>query len=282
VRGCGDAIEDGLGRGGRREQAEEEEPDHVRDALLDRGRNVGRRAQTLRRVHRQDAYLAGAIELEHLRGHVRGHHRNVPADEIGDAGARALVRDVNEIVEAGELLEQLARQVAHGAGTGGAVGQLAGIGLGIGNELLERSHRDGFVHHDGGGGDGDDGNGHEVAGGIVRHLGHGHRVEHHGAGAAEQDGVAVGLRARDLAGGDGAAAAALVLDIDGAEQRLHSLGPLPRDDVVHPAGRERHHQLDRPLRIVALRRGEARRPRARERRRSEGQKFTPVHRRPRS
>ena len=38
-----------------------------------------------------------------------------------------------------------------------------------------------------------------------------------------------------------------------AEQRLHPLGPLPADDVVHAAGRERHHELDRPARERALR-----------------------------
>ena len=58
------------------------------------------------------------------------------ADQIGDAGTGALVGNVHEVVEAGELLEQLAGEVAHGAGSGGAVGELAGIGLGVGDELL--------------------------------------------------------------------------------------------------------------------------------------------------
>ena len=172
----------------------------------------GAAVEPLRRVHRQDADLAGAMQLQHLPGDVRRHHRDMPADEVGDAGPRALVGNVNEIAEPGELLEQLARKIAHGAGAGGAVGELAGIGLGVGDQLVERSSPaptraptiDVVETRD-------DRDRHEVLGGIVRHLGHGHRIEHHGAGAAEQDRVAVGLRARDLAGRDRAGAAALVL-----------------------------------------------------------------------
>ena len=155
--------------------------------------------------------------------------------------------------EAGELLEQFAGEVAHRAGAGRAVGQLARIGLGVGDELLERLRRHRGVNDDRGGRDREQRDRHKVLDRIVRHLRHGHRVEHHRAGAAENERVAVGRRARDLGGRDGAGGAALVLDVDGAEQVLHPVGPLPADHVVHAAGRERHHQLDRPVGITPRR-----------------------------
>jgi hypothetical protein len=110
------------------------------------------------------------MQFQHLTGDVRRHHRNVSADEIGEPRARALVRDMDDVVEAGELLEQLAGEVGHGAGSGRPVGKLAGIGLGIGNELAQgfRGHR--RVHHDGGGGHRKNDDRHEVLGHVVWHL----------------------------------------------------------------------------------------------------------------
>lgn len=68
--------------------------------------------------------------------------------------------------------------------------------------------------------------------------------------AAEQNGVAVGLRTRDRGGPQRAAAAAHVLDHDRAEQRLHLLRPWTPDQVVCAAGRKRNHELDRSLGIA--------------------------------
>src|SRR5207248_1324896 len=65
-----------------------------------------------------------------------------------------------------------------------------------------------------------------------------------GRGAAEQDGVAVGARTRDRSGAQRRAAAALVLDHDGAEQRLDLLRPRPADGVEPAARRKRNHQPD--------------------------------------
>ena len=210
------------------------------------------------------------MQPDHLPSDVRCHHRNMPADQIGEARPGALVRDVDQIGEAGELLEQFAREIAHGAGAGGAIGKLPWIGPGVGDQFLQRLHRHRWMGDDRRGRDGKDGDRHKVLGRIVRHLRHGHRVEHHGAGAAEQERVAVRLRAGDFQGRDRAARSALILDIDGAEQRLHLVGPLPADHIVHAASRERHHQLDRPFGIFALRE-DRERPQGRS---TEGRQFT--------
>ena len=46
---------------------------------------------------RQDADLAGAVELQQRPADVRRHHRDVAAGEIGDAGRRALVGNVRDV-----------------------------------------------------------------------------------------------------------------------------------------------------------------------------------------
>jgi hypothetical protein len=43
------------------------------------------------RIHRQDADLAGAMEIENLRRGVGREHGDLPADHIGDGLADALV-----------------------------------------------------------------------------------------------------------------------------------------------------------------------------------------------
>jgi hypothetical protein len=67
------------------------------------------------------------------------------------------------------------------------------------------------------------------------------------------EGVAVRRAARDFRGPDHAAAAALVLHDNGAEQGLHPVGPQPADHVGCAAGREGDDEAD-----VALGIGEGR------------------------
>ena len=126
----------GLRYAGRREQAVEIAGHHAGEAGFDRGRNVGRALAARGRIHRQDADLAGAVEAEQRAAEVRRHHRDMAAGEIGDAGRRALVGNVHDVGRADQLLEQLARQIGQRAGAGRAVGQLARIGLGVGDQLL--------------------------------------------------------------------------------------------------------------------------------------------------
>jgi hypothetical protein len=48
---------------------------------------------------------------------------------------------VDELLQPGDLLEQLDRDMPDGSGTGGAVVGLAGIGLYVGDQLLEIADR---------------------------------------------------------------------------------------------------------------------------------------------
>ena len=78
-----------------------------------------------------------------------------------------------------------------------------------------------------------------------------------GAGCHQQ-GVAVGRRLRHRAGGDRTSGAAAVVDNDLLAQRLgHFVGDAARHDAGAAARNKRHHQGDRPDRIV-LRAGGAR------------------------
>ena len=85
----------------RREQADEVLRDHPRQALLDGRRNVRRSREPIGRSHGENAQLAGAVELDDLRGDVGRRDGDLPADEIGDRGAGALVRDMHHIGGAG-------------------------------------------------------------------------------------------------------------------------------------------------------------------------------------
>ena len=145
--GRGDLVDDRLRRRRRREHADEQLADLVGKAGLDGGRNLRCALQPFVREHRENAHLAGLVEFQHLAGDVRRSRRNMAADKIGDGGARALVRNVRQLVEPGRLLELLGREMRHRAGAGRAVRQLARIGLGVVDEFLERLHRQRGVHH---------------------------------------------------------------------------------------------------------------------------------------
>ncbi len=101
---------------------------------------------------------------------VDGRHRDLAGDKIGDARAGAAVGHVGDIGSADDLLEQFAGELRHGAGAGRAVGQLVGIGLGVGDELLERLRRHGRMDHDSVRRDGEDRDRREILDRIVRHL----------------------------------------------------------------------------------------------------------------
>jgi hypothetical protein len=61
--------------------------------------------------------------------------RNRAADHVADGLSAALVRDVRNLQVAGQVLEQLRGQVLRRAVARAGVGELAGIGLGVGDQL---------------------------------------------------------------------------------------------------------------------------------------------------
>src|SRR5262249_44794116 len=72
---------------------------------------------------------------------------------------------------------------------------------------------------------------------VVKRMGRGERVDDETRIAAEQDGVAVGLCARDCGGAERTAGAAHVLDDDGAKMLLHLVRPGTTGGVVKAAWR---------------------------------------------
>jgi hypothetical protein len=99
-----------------------------------------------------------------------------------------------------------------------------------------------------------------------------------GAAAGEEQRVAIGPRARDVARADGAAGAGAVLDDEGAaEDALQLLRDDPRDGVRGPAWREGNDNGDRPRAgIGRLRRAGARRRQQAERAEPEAAPTAPV------
>ena len=93
---------------------------------------------------------------------------------------------------------------------------------------------------------------HEILARIVARVGIERRIDRKRAGAREQDRVTVGRGPRHLARCDGAAAAcgAVFHHHLLAERATYPLGDVSRQRVVAAARRERHHQDDRPVRIV--------------------------------
>ncbi len=152
-------------------------------------------------------------------------------------------------LHAGHLLEQHGAQVVRGAGAGAGIGQLAGVGACVGDQLLDvvRGHR--RVDHHGVGHIGQQAQRGEVFHAAKGHVGHQRGVHRVGAHGAYQQGVAVGPGARDHGGADIAGCAGLVVDdhrlAEGAGQVL---GQHTRQDVGGAAGGPRHDQRDGLLR----------------------------------
>ena len=153
-------------------------------------------------------------------------------------------------LDAGHLLQHRGAQVVGRAGAGRRVSDLAGIGLRVGDELRHGIRRHGRVHHHRVGHVGEQRDRREILHTVERHVGDQRVVHRVHAHRVEQDGVAVGRRARDRAGADVARAAGAVLDDD---RLAHRLVQMQRDDarqdVGRPARRPRHQQRDRAVRI---------------------------------
>ncbi len=94
----------------------------------------------------------------------------------------------------------------------------------------------------------------EILARVVADVAVERRIDRERAGAAEHQRVAVGRGLRHRARGDRAAGAGAVLDDDVLAERLaHLLGDDARHHVVAAAGGVRHHQRDRPGRIILRR-----------------------------
>ena len=161
---------------------------------------------------------------------------------------RPAIGDVDH-VDAGLLLQQLARQVLRGADPGAAEADLAGPGAGRRQHVLHAAI--GALGRD-----------HEAVGGqrqvadrrqrlprVERQVGADQlRRDRHGAHRALEKRGAVGGAAGHLGGADHAVHAGAVLDHDaGTEERPERLGDQPCDEVGGAAGGEAADQADGAL-----------------------------------
>src|SRR5215468_8472375 len=153
------------------------------------------------------------------------------------------------------------------------VGQFAGIGLGISDEILQRLRRQRRIDCDGESEESHARNRVQVLDWIVQWPALEQGLVDMRNRAAQQKGVAIGAGARDRSGAQRTAGAAYVLDGNRAEQRFHLVRPWAGDKVVSTARRKRNDEPDWPRRI-GLRPSEVRHGRKRGSTRGQMQQLT--------
>src|SRR5262245_24315360 len=211
-------------------------------------RYIGQKRGAVRRRDRQREQLAG-FDLTQDRRERQHHHRDMAADEIADRLAVALIGDTSEF-DPCAADEHLGCHVADGARYE-AIVDLAGIGLGVGNQLGGRARRQRRMHREHARLPADQPDRGEVLARIVAGVGIERRIDIERTGIGEQDGVAIGRALGDRPRRDGAAGAAAVLHYDlMTEPAGHLLGNDARQRIVAAAGGKGHHQHDRTCGIV--------------------------------
>src|SRR5262249_52970687 len=143
----------------------------------------------------------------------------------------APIRHLRELGQPSEQFELFPSQLVQRASTGVSVGQLAGIGLGINDELFEVLRRHRWMDCKRQSNDRQARNWIQVLNRIIEWPALKQRLVDVREGAAEQNGVAVRAGAGDRGGTQGTAAAADVFNDHGAEQRFDLLHPWPGKGV---------------------------------------------------
>ena len=245
----------------------------TRDGIANR-RHVRQLRHARRGGDAERAQLAG-LDMADARRDAADAGHELAAEQVGHHLVLAHIGHVND-VDAGHHLEQFDGEIRRRAGGRRADAELAGIGLGIGDEAGDvlRLKRRVHFQHQRDAIDGADRRG--VAREVVRQVGEQRRV--HGIGRrGEEQRVAVRRGVDDRLGAEIAAGAGLVLDHDGLAERIAQ--PLrcdPRGDVDLAAGGEADDQADR-MRRIGLRPGDARRQRQRGGAGGQMQKSSPLH-----
>ena len=181
-------------------------------------------------------------------------HLDLARHDVGGRRPRPLVGHVHH-VESRRLVQQHAAEMRHRTGAHRGVVQLAGIGLGVGDEALEIIDRHLLGDHDDMRRHRAHGDAHEIVGLPVEVLDQ-RRVGRMVGRILHQDRVAVGLGAGDDGGADIAVAAALVVDDHLHAQLLaQQVGIESCHQIGAAARRGRHHHGDRLVGIVRLGKG---------------------------
>ncbi len=153
-------------------------------------------------------------------------------------------------VDCGPLLEHFADHVRRRAVARRSEVDLAGVGLGVGNELGDRVHRQLRI------GDQEIGAGREqcdrreILDRVIADVGVDRGSDREGRGVAEHQRIAVGFGACGRFGADGAARPGTIVDDDAlikTDRQL--LGGEACHGVGRPAGGERHDHLDDAARV---------------------------------
>jgi len=176
-------------------------------------------------------------------------------DDVVQRWQRALVRHMSHL-DAGHAGEQLGVEVVRRTRPAGAVGQLAWIGLGVLDQLLDRFYRQIVVddenerrscnHHQR----------HKIGRGIIRQLLVQRSIDRHWRRRRHQERIAIGLGMSHQARADHGAGAGFVLDDNWlADAFLELLPDQTRQDLGRTTGRVRNDDGDRLGRIVVCAHG---------------------------
>ena len=128
-------VDHGLGCAGGRHQAQPDGGFVTGHAGFGQGRHFGHHVRALEAGGGQCLDFAGAHLLGHGGDGVK-HQVNLAADHVSAGARAAFVGHVNGI-DVGHALEQFAGHVIRRAGAGRCVVQLAGVGLGEGEQVFE-------------------------------------------------------------------------------------------------------------------------------------------------
>ena len=232
-------------RGDQREPCDRTKARHAR---LGEGRQIRRRLGALQIGDRQDLQLAGAVQ-RHRGGERIEEHVDIAGDQVGQRRLRAAIGH-RQHLDPGHHLELRRRQMRGRGRALGREGELARVGLAVGDQLLERvdakcvadrQHVGDFRQHR---------DRHPVERIVGDALAEQMRQRDRRRRRDEQR-IAVRRRAGDLAGADVHAAAGDVLDDGGlAPFAAERIRRQPRQDVGGGARRRRQHELHGPGRIV--------------------------------
>ena len=132
--------DDRLRRAGRRQQPVVQHRLEARQARLDEGRHVGKQARA-RRPGSRDGAQVPACRLPIAGASTLKRDRHMAAEQIVGERRRALVGDDGD-VDAGHRLEQLAGEIAAGAGRRRAEIELAGLLLRERDQVGDRFRRE--------------------------------------------------------------------------------------------------------------------------------------------
>ena len=248
-------LHDGVRRAGRRHESEPRDGDEIGQAEFGCGRHVGRHRAARAAGQAQKLRLPGLLEAQR-GGDVADEDVDPAGGEIDQRRPLALVGDVDDL-DAGHGGEHLRRQVRGRAVALRGIGHLAGIGLGVGDQLLEAAGGQVETGGDDIGHDRQHRDRHELRPVIGQRLVE-IVVDRQGRGRTAQQRVAVRLGAIGDLGADIAGRAGAIVDDD----RLAPGGrKLLADDaaehVGRSAGREGHDDADLLVGIGCL--GKARR-----------------------